>query len=180
MPWAEAPGSVWTRMEQLVRTKERAVDEASKRSGLPRTWRPRAVRWVAYGLGAMIVVTMAVMAVIMPVEWRLLDRILIVGLGLAVAGGLHMLARPRLIATEKNVIVINGIRTHYLSWAEVLDLRMPVGEPWPSLDLSDGTALPVMGIQSTDGEPARQAIEEFRAMLSRGEGVEPERPERSG
>lgn len=164
-------------MEQLVRTKEQAVDEASKRPELPRTWRPRVVRWVAYGLGLLIVVTMVVMAVIMPADWRLLDRLLIVGLGLAVAGGLHMLGRPRLIATEKNVIVINGIRTHYLAWPEVLDIRMPVGEPWPCLDLSDGTALPVMGIQSTDGESAQRSLEEFRAMLSRGEGSEPERPE---
>ncbi|MBR8741597.1 PH domain-containing protein [Nocardiopsis sp. MG754419] len=152
------------------------MDEASMRPETPRTWRPRAVRWVAYALGALIVGTMVVLAVILPVEWRALDRVLVVGLGLAIAAGLHMLARPRLIATERNVIVINGIRTHYLAWPEVLDIRMPVGEPWPSLDLSDGTSLPVMGIQSTDGDLARRNLEEFRAMLGRGEASEPERP----
>ena len=163
-------------MEQLVRTREQPVDEASKKPVLPMTWRPRAVRLVAYGLGLLIVATMVVLAVILPAEWRMLDRILVVGLGLAVAAGLHMLGRPRLIATERNVVVINGIRTHYLAWPEVLDIRMPTGEPWPSLDLSDGTALPVMGIQSTDGELAQRNLAEFRSMLDRGEGEEPELP----
>lgn len=163
-------------MEQPVRTKEQPVDEASKRPELPRTWRPRAVRWVAYGMGVLIVGTMLVLAIVLPSDWRMLDRVLIVGMGLAFAGGLHMLGRPRLIATEKNVIVINGIRTHYLAWPEVLDIRMPVGEPWPCVDLSDGTSLPVMGIQSTDGDLSRRSLEEFRSMLDRGEATEPERP----
>jgi hypothetical protein len=163
-------------MEQLVQTREQPVDEASKKPVLPRTWRPRAVRLVAYGLALLIVATMVVLAVILPADWSILDRVLVVGLGLAVAGGLHMLGRPRLIATERNVIVVNGIRTHYLAWPEILDIRMPVGEPWPSLDLSDGTSLPVMGIQSTDGELARRNLAEFHAMLSRGEGEEPELP----
>ncbi|WP_017587336.1 PH domain-containing protein [Nocardiopsis ganjiahuensis] len=152
------------------------MDEASKKPVLPVTWRPRAVRLVAYGLGLLIVATMVVLAAILPEDWRLLDRLLVVGLGLAVAAGLHMLARPRLTATERNVIVVNGIRTHHLAWPEVLDIRMPVGEPWPSLDLSDGTSLPVMGIQSTDGELARRNLAEFRSLLSLGEGEEPGHP----
>jgi hypothetical protein len=164
-------------MEQLVRTRELPVDEASSKAALPRTWRPRAVRLVAYGLGLLIVATMVVLAVILPAEWRMMDRFLVVGLGLAVAAGLHMLGRPRLIAMERGVVVINGVRTHHLAWPEVLDIRMPVGEPWPCLDLSDGTSLPVMGIQSTDGEYAQRGLAEFRAMLDRGEGREPDLPE---
>jgi hypothetical protein len=159
-----------------VRTKEDSVDEASKRPESPRTWRPRAVRLVAYGLGLLILLTMVLLAVMLPADWRVQDRVLVVMLGLVVAAGLHLLARPRLIAMEDRVVVINGIRTHHLAWPEVLDIRMPVGEPWPSLDLSDGTSLPVMGIQSTDGDLARRNLEEFRGMLGRGETEEPERP----
>lgn len=132
---------------------------------------------VAYGLGALIMVTMAVLAVTLPSEWAFLDRALMIGMGLLIVGGLHALARPRLIAEEKRVLVVNGIRTHVLSWEEILDIQMPVGEPWPCVDLSDGTSLPVMGIQSTDGESAHQKIEEFRQMLrERGEAEEPDRP----
>ncbi|WP_017575419.1 PH domain-containing protein [Nocardiopsis kunsanensis] len=150
------------------------MDEAVSTPEVPHTWRPRAVRMVAYGLGLLIVVTFAVMAVILPMDWRTLDRVMLVGLGLLVAGGLHLLGRPRLTVEEDRVLVVNGIRTHVLSWQEILDIQMPEGEPWPCVDLSDGTSLPVMGIQSTDGESARQAVEGFRVMLRRGEADEPD------
>ncbi|MBE2997388.1 PH domain-containing protein [Nocardiopsis sp. HNM0947] len=150
------------------------MDEAASTPEVPRMWRPRTVRMVAYGLGLLIVATFAVLAVILPIDWRPLDRVMLIGFGFVIAAGLHLLARPRLIAEEDRVLVVNGIRTHVLSWQEILDIQMPEGEPWPCVDLSDGTSLPVMGIQSTDGEPARQAVEDFRAMLqSRGEGEEP-------
>ncbi|MEE2048200.1 PH domain-containing protein, partial [Nocardiopsis tropica] len=71
------------------------MDEASKQPVLPRTWRPRAVRMVAYGLGLLIVATMAVLAAILPGDWRIMDRLLLVGLGVAIAAGLHLIARPR-------------------------------------------------------------------------------------
>ncbi|NYH54319.1 hypothetical protein HNR06_003908 [Nocardiopsis arvandica] len=150
------------------------MDEASKRPVLPRTWRPRSVRWVAYGLALLIVATLTVLAVIMPGEWGPMDRFLMVGMGLVIAAALHLLARPRLVAAEEGVTVVNSIRTHVLSWAEVVDIRMPAGEPWPSVDLSDGTTLAVMGIQSADGELARRGLAEFRALLhDRGEAQEP-------
>ncbi|MFD6952443.1 hypothetical protein A6A08_03650 [Nocardiopsis sp. TSRI0078] len=150
------------------------MDEASKQPVLPRTWRPRAVRWVAYGLALLIVATLTVLAAIMPGEWGPMDRFLMVGTGLAIAAALHLLARPRLVASEEGVTVVNSIRTHVLTWAEVVDIRMPVGEPWPSMDLSDGTTLAVMGIQSADGGTARRGLAEFRALLrDRGEAQEP-------
>lgn len=161
-------------MEQLVRTKEQPVDDTASSPEPPRKWRPRAVRVVAYGLSVLIMATMAVLAVTLPAAWGLLDRALMIGMGLLVVGGLHLLARPRLVAEENRVLVVNGIRTHVLSWAEIIDIQMPVGEPWPCVDLSDGTSLPVMGIQSTDGEPARESVAEFRRMLhERGEAEEP-------
>lgn len=159
-----------------MRPKEHPVDEASKNPELPVVWRPRTTRVVAYGLGLLIVGTMAVIAMILPAEWSVLDRVLLVGTGVAIAGALHLLARPKLIATDQNVRVVNSIRTHVLSWAEVVELQMPEGEPWPCVDLSDGTSLPVMGIQSADGDLARHHVEEFRVLLrERGEAPEPDR-----
>ena len=67
------------------------------------------------------------------------------------------------------------LRTTQLDWAEVLDARMEPGEPWPTLDLADGTTIAAMGIQSTDGERARRAVTELRALIAqRGETREPE------
>ncbi|WP_306368889.1 PH domain-containing protein [Nocardiopsis sp. CC223A] len=152
------------------------MDEAAQRPERPRVWRPRAVRVVAYGLGLLIVATMVVLASILPGDWRFTDRLLLVGVGLAIAATLHLLARPRLVAARDGVTVVNGIRTHVLSWAEIVDVRMPEGEPWPSVDLSDGTTLAVMGIQSADGDRARADLAEFRELLRRrGEAEEPDR-----
>ncbi|MFV2197316.1 PH domain-containing protein [Nocardiopsis sp. LOL_012] len=150
------------------------MDETADRPTLPRTWRPRAARLVAYGMGLLVVATMAVLAVVLPPDWRPFDRFLLIALGLAIAAGLHLLGRPRLVADEGGVTVVNGIRTHVLEWEEIVDVRMPVGEPWPTVDLSDGTTLAVMGIQSTDGDLARRGLDEFRRLLrERGEAAEP-------
>ena len=159
-----------------MRAKEQTVDESARRPEPPRVWRPRAVRAVAYGLGLLIVATMIVLSLVLPDDWRFMDRLMLVGMGLVIAATLHLLARPRLAAGPDTVTVVNSIRTHVLSWAEIVDVRMPEGEPWPSVDLSDGTTLAVMGIQSTDGDRARAALEEFREMLRlRGEAEEPDR-----
>ncbi|MDA0565373.1 PH domain-containing protein [Streptomonospora sp. S1-112] len=144
---------------------------------LPVTWRPRNMRIVGYGLAAVIMATMVALAVVLPADWRLADRLGLVALGLVGVGVMHLLARPRLTATETRVTVVNSIRTHVLEWPEIVDARMPVGEPWPSLDLTDGSTLAVMGVQSNDGDLARANLAQFQALLRhRGEAQEPPRP----
>ncbi|RKS09883.1 PH (Pleckstrin Homology) domain-containing protein [Nocardiopsis sp. Huas11] len=152
------------------------MDEVSKQPTLPMTWRPRAMRWVAYGLALLILATMGVLSATLPVDWRIQDRVMLFGLGLAIAAVLHLLGRPRLVATQRNVTIVNSIRTHVLAWPEIIDAQMREGEPWPSVDLSDGSTLAVMGIQSADGELARRQLGEFQALLhERGETQEPDR-----
>ncbi|ASU86180.1 hypothetical protein CDO52_11930 [Nocardiopsis gilva YIM 90087] len=119
---------------------------------------------------------MVILAAVLPADWRLQDRVGLVMMGLVGVAALHLLARPRLTAAENRVTVVNGIRTHVLEWPEIIDIRMPVGEPWPSIDLADGSTLAVMGIQSNDGELAQTNLAQFRALLhERGEAEEPER-----
>jgi hypothetical protein len=134
------------------------------------------MRWVAYGLALLVVATMGVLAATLPPDWRVQDRVMLFGLGLVIAAILHLLGRPRLVATERNVTVVNSIRTHVLAWPEIVDAQMREGEPWPSVDLSDGSTLAVMGIQSADGDLARRNLADFRTLLhQRGETPEPER-----
>jgi len=156
---------------------EEAVNGSGQRTprALPVTFRPRNIRLVAYGLTALVMATMAVLAVILPRDWGVQDRLSLLLLGAVIGGGLHFLARPRLVLTEERVTVVNSVRTHVLVWPEIIDARMPVGEPWPSIDLADGSTLAVMAIQSSDGELARSNLEEFRSHLrERGEAAEPD------
>ncbi|WP_131102313.1 PH domain-containing protein [Streptomonospora litoralis] len=135
------------------------------------------MRIVGYALAALVLATMVLLAIVLPPDWRLSDRFGLVFLGLVGVGVLHLLARPCLRATEDRVTVVNSIRTHVLEWPEIVDARMPVGEPWPTIDLADGSTLAVMGIQSNDGAMARRALADFQHLLhSRGEAEEPERP----
>ncbi|MBB5435761.1 PH domain-containing protein [Nocardiopsis composta] len=155
---------------------EAAVGEDTAGAGprLPVVYRPRNVRIVAYGLAALLIVTMTVLAVMLPPDWGLQDRVGLVLMGLVFAAALHLLGRPRLIAAEDGVTVVNGIRTHVLEWAEIIDIAMREGEPWPSVDLSDGSTLAVMGIQSNDGARAAADLESFKRLLEqRGEAQEP-------
>ncbi|WP_141961417.1 hypothetical protein [Actinoallomurus bryophytorum] len=50
---------------------------------------------------------------------------------------------------------------------------MAEGAPWPTLDLADGSVVPAMGIQASDGDRARRAVAELAAMVrARGEAAE--------
>jgi hypothetical protein len=134
------------------------------------TWRPRRARIIPYVLAVVVVAGMVAIAVGMPSNWGLGDRIGLVVVGLIVAGILHVLARSRVSADDRGLTVVNGLRTHEYEWAEILGVSMPESAPWPTLDLADGSTVPAMGIQSSDGDRARRAVAELAALVhERGE-----------
>ena len=44
-------------------------------------------------------------------------------------------------------------------------LHLRRGAPWAGLDLADGTSIPVMGVQGSDGRRAIRAVQELRALI---------------
>jgi hypothetical protein len=137
------------------------------------TWRPRRARIIPYVLAVVVVAGMVVLAVAMPSNWALGDRIGLVVIGLIIASVLHMLARSRVTADDRGLIVVNGLRTHEYEWAEILGVSMGEGAPWPTLDLADGSTIPAMGIQASDGDRAHRAVAELAALVhERGEASE--------
>lgn len=141
---------------------------------LPFTFRPRKARIVAYGMGITMFVALAVLAVILPNDWHLGDRAGMVVLGLVLFGGTHLLGRPRLDASAEGLTVVNIVRTRILDWPEIVRVTMPVGEPWPTLDLAHGETLACMGIQSNDGSRAQHQLAELRRLVHEyGEAPEP-------
>ena len=63
------------------------------------------------------------------------------------AGVLVLLCRPKVVADESGVTVVNITSRRRLAWAEILQVNLRPGDPWVFLDLSDGTSLPALGIQ---------------------------------
>lgn len=135
----------------------------------PRTWRPLGVRLAAVFFTVMLTIVCIGAAIGLGAEVRAqftvfqISTLIVMALGgLAVV---NALVRCRVTATEEGVVVVNGYRTRRFTWAEVVAVRMPRGAPWASLDISDGTNVSVIGIQSSDGERAVRAVRELRVLL---------------
>ncbi len=137
-------------------------------------WRPRTTRIVAYTTAGAIVLALIVLAVVVPEQYTVADRVLMVVFGAFIAWVLHMLARCRVTAEESGVTVVNAFKTRRLEWPEILDVTMNVGDPWPTLDLSDGTSLGAMGINGAEKTLAARQLAELQALLrTRGEAPDP-------
>ncbi|GAA2578916.1 PH domain-containing protein [Actinomadura fulvescens] len=142
---------------------------------LPTVWRPRTTRLVAYATAGAIVLGMIVLAVVVAPQFKVFDRVLMVAFGLFVAWILHMLARCRVAADESGLTVVNAFRTRRLEWPEVVDVTMSVGEPWPTLDLADGTSLGAMGINGAEKTLAARQLTELQTLVrQRGEAPDPQ------
>ncbi|MEU6425328.1 PH domain-containing protein [Microbispora sp. NPDC046973] len=141
---------------------------------LPVTWRPRVTTIIAYGMAAVMVIGSILLAVGLPEQFKLPDRLGMVAFGVVVACVLHLLGRLRVRADEKGITVVNPLRVHRFEWAEVLDVTMVEGDPWPKLDLADGVSLGAMGIQSTERERSRRAVAQLTALI-RERGEAPDR-----
>ena len=89
----------------------------------------------------------------------------VIALGLLGLGCLYALIRSRVVAETDRLVVVNGYRRHEFEWAEVIAVRLPPGAPWVTLDLADGGTCSAMGIQSSDGQRARTAVRDLRALV---------------
>lgn len=133
-------------------------------------WRPRTTRIVAYITAGVVMLGLIVLAVVVAPSFKTFDRVLMVAFGVVISWILHMLARCRVAADEAGLTVVNAFRTRRLEWPEVLDVSMTVGDPWPTLDLADGTSIGAMGINGAEKALAARQLTELKALLhTRGE-----------
>lgn len=136
---------------------------------LPTVWRPRLGRVIPYVLAVSVLVCGEFLAFELPssdpVMGGVTGRVVFGVLGALIAAVLCVLARCRIAADERGLTIVNMLRVHRLEWAEVIDAAMAEGDPWPTLDLANGTTLATMGIQSADGSYAWRAYAELRTLL---------------
>ncbi|MDT0268859.1 PH domain-containing protein [Streptomyces sp. DSM 44915] len=121
------------------------------RPTLPLTIRPTLTRVVLLAIGLLTWAILTLIAVLLPaggaVSWGLGDRLAVSGSGLLVCAMLALLSRPRVTADEAGVTVVNLTTVRRLSWPEIVRVTLRPGDAWVTLDLADGTVLPVMAIQ---------------------------------
>lgn len=146
-----------------------ATPAATPPPSLPAVFRPFRTRIICYLFAATVFVLVTLVAIALPGGRRgfgPLDRIGVFLVGVGVAGMLCVFARPRLVAEERGLTVINLFKSRSLEWPEVIRVSLRRGDPWVLLDLADGETLAVMGIQANDGERALTAVRRLRSLVA--------------
>ncbi|MZD10324.1 PH domain-containing protein [Streptomyces sp. SID5785] len=128
---------------------------------LPVTFRPGRTRALLHALGAACFVTITVIALVLD-TMSPAERSSFVFTAALFWGVLGLLARPRVVADDTGVTVVNVARSRRLDWAEIVGVNLRPGDPWVFLDLADGTSLAAMGIQP--GMARQSAVRDARAL----------------
>lgn len=138
---------------------------------LPHTWRPLGVRLavIFFGILLLVVCAAAWFGFDQSVRdrWTWLQRGTVLAFGLLAAFVGWILSRSRATADADGLVVVNGLRTRRLEWAQVLAVHLPPGAPWATLDLSDGTTVSAMAFQGSDGHRAQTGVRQLRALIDR-------------
>lgn len=133
---------------------------------LPVTFRPTRTRAVLLGVGLAMFATITAIALLLE-SLSPGERVSFVVTAALMASVLVLLSRPKVVADETGVTVVNLTTTRRLEWPQILRVNLRPGDPWVFLDLSDGTSLPVLGIQP--GIARARAIEDARALRALAE-----------
>jgi hypothetical protein len=95
-----------------------------------------------------------------------LDRLGFVLVAAAVGWVLSRFAGVRADAGETGLTVRNLVVRRDLAWPQVVGVRFSDGDPWVTLDLSDGDTLPVMAIQRADGARGRREASRLSTLVA--------------
>jgi hypothetical protein len=142
---------------------------------LPVTFRPGSTRVVLLTAAVAIFVVITAVAMLLK-QLSPGERVSFVFTALLLDAVLLLLARPKVVADEDGVTVVNLTNKRRLEWAEILQVTLRPGDPWVFLNLSDGTSLPALGIQP--GLAKQRAIADARALRALVEARSVAGPER--
>jgi hypothetical protein len=95
------------------------------------------------------------------------DQVAMAALGLVIAGGVLLFARPRLRVGPAGLSVRNLLGYKLIPWADVVGVSFPAGRRWARIDLPDNEYVPLMAIQAVDRERAVEAMDTVRSLLAR-------------
>ncbi|WP_327427196.1 PH domain-containing protein [Streptomyces sp. NBC_01236] len=133
---------------------------------LPVTFRPSRTRAVLLTAGAAIFVVITTVAMLLE-QLSPGERVSFIFTAALLFAVLLLLSRPKVVADETGVTVVNIASKRHLDWAEIVQVNLRPGDPWVFLNLSDGTSLPALGIQP--GIAKQRAIEDARALRALAE-----------
>ncbi|MER6122608.1 PH domain-containing protein [Streptomyces sp. NPDC001795] len=151
------------------------MPDQSSLPALPVTFRPGRTRAVLLTAGVAIFVVITTVAMLLE-QLTSGERLSFVFTAAVLLGVLLLLSRPKVVAEESGVTVVNIASRRHLDWAEILQVNLRPGDPWVFLNLSDGTSLPALGIQP--GIAKQRAIEDARTLRALADARSTAHPER--
>jgi hypothetical protein len=98
------------------------------------------------------------------VFFRVADQVALVLIGVFIAGGILLMARPRVRADAAGIEVRNVGQTRHFAWDDVVRIAFPDSASWARLDLPDHEYVPLMAVQAVDGARAVEAMRKLRAL----------------
>lgn len=137
-------------------------------------------------VAAVVVLTFVVVAVLLGntrsegVVFGLADQVAMVVLGLLIAGGVLLLARPTLVADVRGLRVRNIFASHEVPWEVVREVAFRDGSAWATLELADDDQLALLAVQASDGERSVAAVHGLRALQARHAAGDREDPAADG
>ena len=131
--------------------------------------RPRLLLICAWTGAVLVLAIFAVVAYLLPetdtgVYFRADDQISMLVLGILIAAGLLLMARPRVRADAHGIEVRNIAFARWFPWDEVEGVAFPDGTSWARLDLPDDEYHPVLAVQAVDRGLAVENIRRLRAL----------------
>ena len=136
---------------------------------LPRYFRPLGARIATALAGAILVAAVAFLWLMLPsrvqATFGIFQRLTLLAVFASMLAVLYGVFRTSAFADDAGLTVTNGFRVHRYEWAELVRLSLSRNRPWALLDLADGTTMPVMAIQTADGENARLAARELANLI---------------
>jgi hypothetical protein len=132
------------------------------------------MRLICAVVAAVVLVVLVVVALLLKqsstgvVSFGTADQAAMAGLGVLLAAGILLLARPRVDADAAGVRVRNILGSHDLPWTAVSSVRFDRGSAWATLLLVTGEEVAVLAVQAADGGRAVAAVEGLRALQAAG------------
>lgn len=155
----------------MIRSPEQDWD------ALHEPFRPRRARRVAAVTAVLQFIVLFVVAMILPgegsVAFRWYDRGGVIAVGALVAWFLWRYVRLVAVPSADGLRVRNLLLGRTVTWAQIVAVRMSNGDPWVTLDISDGDVLAVMAIQRADGEIGRAEASRLATLVAAHSPREP-------
>ena len=135
-------------------------------------FKPHRISKYAYGVAAVIATAGIVVGLLSKgkstgATLRSADQFALAGLALVIAGAILLLTRPRVRVGPAGLAVRNLVDYRLIPWSEVAGISFPPGRRWARVDLEFDEYVPVVAIQTFDGERAVAAMDTIRDLMTR-------------